>query len=61
MNYKILVKRKDSLCEATIELEKEVRIIMQEGWKPQGGVSIATDRMGYSTYYTACQAMIKEK
>ncbi len=44
---------------AASELEKRVSTRCKEGWKPQGGVSISSREVGYSTYYTMSQAMVK--
>lgn len=60
MNYKILEAQDTQRSDAITELQAEVYRLMQAGWKPQGGVSIATESHGYSVYYTVCQAMIKE-
>jgi len=38
------------------KLTKAVKVLLAEGWKPQGGVSVAIDQ-GSETYV---QAMIKE-
>jgi len=50
MEYKV-VKVQSSIKEFT----DKVNALIQEGWKPQGGVSITTSQGNYETYI---QAMI---
>ncbi len=33
--------------DAKTELEEEVSVLIEEGWEPQGGVSIAYNECGY--------------
>jgi hypothetical protein len=43
-------------CAAAQQLTGLVLQFISEGWKPQGGMSVATDQGNWSY----CQAMIKE-
>ena len=63
MGYQIVVSSEDN------ELADEVRILIEQGWKPQGGVSVAGwncsiehERKGYtenSTEVLFAQAMVR--
>ena len=61
MDYKIAHAKDDYLYKVQIDLKNEVNRLMLEGYKPQGGVSIATKIHGHTVWYILCQAMIKEK
>lgn len=45
--------------EAELEVKKEVNQKIKKGYEPIGGVSVATEKSGYTVYYTVAQAMIK--
>ena len=63
MDYKIIIAIKKGEIEAMSELEHEVRKYIEEGWKPQGGISViaAPGEIAYDTmFYSFFQAMIKE-
>lgn len=60
MQYKIAQAENDYLPKCINKLEEEVKKHLNMGWKLQGGVSIATEKHGYTVSYNACQAMIKE-
>jgi len=49
MQYKIVE------CGTADELEKKVEMLMEDGWKPQGGVSVSV--MGALSEDTFYQAM----
>ena len=55
MQY-IVVCSSDWERMAINELEKRVKKLCQEGWKPQGGISVAIKDNGWCF---ACQAMVK--
>ena len=60
MDYKIICAQVRYQSNATEELTEKVKKCIEKGWKPQGGVSIATTSIANTTYYIVCQAMIKE-
>lgn len=61
MNYKIAEAQSEDLECIKVRLEKAVNSLMAKGYKPQGGVLIATKEMiGHTAWYIAFQAMIKE-
>ncbi len=60
-DYQILCGQGEVMEEAIKKLEYWVREALIDGWKFQGGVSIATEVIGYTVHYTACQAMIKNE
>ena len=41
--------------DSTAGLEEKVRALIEEGWRPQGGISI----IGQSGFYTLLQAMVR--
>lgn len=57
MQYQIVAEESEGYSFALASLEKKVKLLMQNDWKPQGGLSIA-----YTDYEwcIAAQAMIKE-
>ena len=63
MDYKIIITTKKGKIEAMSELEHEVRKYIEEGWKPQGGITVITapGEISYDTiFYSFFQAMIKD-
>ena len=48
------------LLEQTGKLAQEVARLIQDGWKPQGGVSVSIIDVPGEKYYLAAQAMVKE-
>lgn len=56
MQYQVVYETGNSMFEALNKLEKEIRDLSSEGWRPQGGVSIAVAH--YDGYFV-CQAMVK--
>lgn len=56
MQYQIVCGQDSDMRYALKGLEKEVKKLCQEGWKPQGGISIASNDYDW---YCACQAMVK--
>lgn len=61
MKYELITVDCEYVCEARNRMEKEVDSYLQKGWKPQGGVSISTYRVAYSTYCSIAQAMVLEE
>ena len=59
MDYKIARAYDECLYKVQKNLENEVNRLMLEGYKPQGGVSIATEKRGHAVWYILCQAMIR--
>jgi hypothetical protein len=41
-------------------LERDVNKYINDGWKPQGGLSVSVTDLGGEKYYFASQAMVKE-
>ena len=59
MMYKILVAEDEpSADEAATALENMVNVYLHEGWKTEGGVSLAYDSL--TENYSAAQAIVKE-
>lgn len=56
MQYKVVCCQDCWVQDALEKLEKEVKNLCKEGWKPQGGISIAVK--DYDWCYV-CQAMVK--
>lgn len=56
MQYQVVCGQDSSMADALKELEEKVKKMCQEGWKPQGGISLAVK--DYDWCY-ACQAMVK--
>jgi len=42
------------------DLDAQVNKMIELGWKPQGGVSVAMSESDEFRYYSAAQAMVKE-
>lgn len=60
MMYKVLsVEDGSSVSEAVTYLEVLVNEKLQEGWTPQGGVSVTYD--SFMENYSAAQAVVKER
>lgn len=64
MQYEVVYSRSLDMAEALKELEKKVRKRCENGWRPQGGISVATTpwvptRDGKGVYKLVCQAMVK--
>jgi len=60
MDYKIIYAYSMNRTYAVDFLTKDVQKHIEMGWKPQGGVSIATEVYDGELWFTICQAMIKE-
>ena len=56
--YKLIIVQDHNLETATKELSGRARMLMCDGWQPQGGVAIATTVEAIVSYQLA-QAMIK--
>ena len=56
MQYIVVSGQSETVYEAIEELEKKVRKLCEEGWRPQGGISIA---FTYFDKCVVCQAMVK--
>ena len=61
MKYELITVDCEYVREARNRMEKEVASYLKKGWKPQGGASISTYRVGYSTYCSIAQAMVLEE
>lgn len=59
--YKIVTACEEIRCIATKTVEDEVNELKKQGWIEQGGVSVATTKYGYDTFYTIAQAMVKKE
>ena len=57
MKYQIAYGRDDDFYSAIDELEKMVKRLEINGYKPQGGISIHCKN---NCWYDVCQAMVKE-
>ena len=54
MQYKVFYEQASYMFEAIENLEKEVKMLIADGWKPLCGISISSDASAY-----ACQTMVK--
>ena len=61
IDYVILTENDYSYYSACSDLTKKVQKYIQNGWIPQGGISISSREVGCLIDYTICQAMIKLK
>ena len=59
--YKIVAIMEPCFVDAKHSLEIQVNILMEDGWIPQGGISVAQDVNKLSTYYIVSQAMVKNE
>ena len=55
MQSQVVSARDSNMTKAIEELARKVQNLCSEGWRPQGGISIAVKP--YGCY--ACQAMVK--
>lgn len=56
MQYEIVYSNDTTMYKSLERVERKVKQLCVQGWKPQGGISIAyKDDLFY-----ACQAMVKE-
>jgi len=60
MDYQIVVVSKDWHTDAAEELRREVKKLINSGWKLQGGVSVSRSDYGSLAKIVMSQAMIKE-
>ena len=60
MENKIVTNSGMKLARVCTGLEKEVKVLIDAGWKPLGGISISEEKVGDSIYYTLIQSMLKE-
>lgn len=56
MQYQIVICQDIYVHKALKELEQKVQKLCQEGWTPQGGISVAVKNYDWCF---ACQAMVK--
>ncbi len=61
MKYDIISAWGDDLSEIEEKIKSLVNEKILKGWKPLGGISISSYEVGYTTWHTAAQAMIKER
>lgn len=63
LQYKVVCVEANTLLTAKEKLERDVDNLIVKGWKPQGGVGIASifrdELMFNNFYYQLTQAMIK--
>ena len=59
MEYKVVTAEQQYLWDAEARLKKEVNSLLKDGWRLQGGVSVAVKVIGYSSYYTLVQALVR--
>ena len=61
MEYCIVKRESTRLSNALSELTKEVNQKLKEGWEPQGGVSIAIEKLAITEteWFYVCQAMVR--
>ena len=57
MNYRVIVVSERDDVISAMKLEQKVNELLQQGWKLQGGVSVARAEIGSSVIMT--QAMTK--
>ena len=57
MKYQTVIVRGSYWWECERELNSKVNKLIEEGWEPQGGVSIAVENLAP----TLCQAMVKHE
>ena len=61
MQYKILKASSSDFDESLEKLKERVNLNIKDGWRPQGGVSMAEETgIGGSKYQIVVQAMVKE-
>lgn len=59
MKYQVVQTESAERMEYAIEdLEQKVQKLYEDGWKPQGGISIAIETHYHSACFYASQAMI---
>jgi len=56
MQYKVVHWIGHDISDGMEKFESEIEELCEEGWKPQGGISISTSDSGW---YDLCQAMVK--
>lgn len=56
MQYKVVCGQSNLVHTALEELEAKVKTLCKEGWRPQGGISIAVKNFDW---YYVCQAMVR--
>ena len=61
MEYKVVSARNDLLENAKIKLATDVNLLLERGWKLQGGVSLQIEMHGYNATYVLAQALILEE
>ena len=60
MEYRIVRAYGDELAVCR-SIDEQVNALCEEGWRPQGGVSLTLEKNSYvSGVYVAVQAMVKE-
>ena len=60
MRYCVVIVDDRFESKAAISLEREVTMLCDKGWRPQGGVSISKYEVGYENYVSMAQAMVKD-
>lgn len=60
MDYRVVVVSRDWHTDAAEELRREVKQLLNSGWKLQGGVSVSRSDYGSLVKIVMFQAMIKE-
>ncbi len=60
MDYRVVVVCDgNSVVVATMNLERKVKELIEQGWKLQGGVSVSKEGYSSSSRLVMAQAMIK--
>lgn len=60
MDYIILQAESKDRWDAARSLQEDVKSKMQNGYEPQGGISVSISKHGYEDWYLFSQAMIKK-
>lgn len=59
--YRIVFEQKQNPLGAIKKLEGSIQVLLNDGWEPQGGVSVTTEVWYNTKWYIACQAMTKNE
>lgn len=61
MDYKVIIVKEEFPHNAARELQEDVKLAIDDGWKPLGGVSVSISSNVSNTYKETvmAQAMIK--
>ncbi len=59
MNYRVIVVSENNAGISAMKLEQKVNELLKQGWKLQGGVSVARAETAFSCMVVMTQAMTK--